>query len=311
MSVITWIGLGNMGLPMAQQIVREGHEVRGVEINPVAAREAEVAGIRIYSSAVEAIEGADAVITMLPTGAHVRELLAGPNGLFSAASKQTLFVDSSTIDIDSAKELHALAAARDLQFVDAPVSGGVVKAAAGTLTFMIGGSPENFAAASPFVAPMAAKIVYAGGPGTGQAAKIVNNMICGICLAATCEGLLLGERLGLDADVFYDIAVSSSAENFALREWYPAPGVVTSAPSSNDYAPGFTGALLLKDLSLALQAGQSTDTALDTAHTVHALFEKLVDDGAGGYDCTALLPALAGRLGPGLATVPSVDTATR
>ncbi|MDI9977213.1 3-hydroxyisobutyrate dehydrogenase [Rhodococcus sp. IEGM 1307] len=311
MSVITWVGLGRMGLPMALQIAGAGHEVRGVEINPVAAREAEMAGISIYSSAVEAIEGADAVVTMLPTGAHVRELLAGPTGLFSVASRTTLFVDSSTIDIDSAKELHVLAEARELKFVDAPVSGGVVKAAAGTLTFMIGGSEESFAAASSIVAPMAAKIVYAGGPSTGQAAKIVNNLILGICLAGTCEGLLLGERLGLDADVFYDIAVSSSAENFALREWYPAPGVVSSAPSSHEYAPGFTSALLHKDLSLALQAGQSTGTALDTARTVHALFEQLVDSGAGGYDCTALLPALDGRLGSAAASVPAADAATR
>ncbi|MGV9869224.1 3-hydroxyisobutyrate dehydrogenase [Rhodococcus koreensis] len=311
MSVITWIGLGNMGLPMALQIAGAGHEVRGIEINPVVARQAEVAGISVYPSAVDAIEGADAVITMLPTGAHVRELLSGPDGLFSIASKTTLFLDSSTIDIDSAKELHVLAEARGLNFVDAPVSGGVLKAASGTLTFMIGGSEDNFAAALPIVAPMAAKIVYTGGPGTGQAAKIVNNMIFGICLAATCEGLLLGERLGLDAEVFYDIAVNSSADNFALREWCPAPGVVTSAPSSNEYVPGFSSTLLLKDLSLALQAGESTDIALDTARIVHGLYEQLVNSGAGGYDCTALLPALGGRLQPPPRTAPTMETATR
>lgn len=311
MSVIAWIGLGRMGLPMALRIVGAGHEVRGVEINPVVAREAEIAGIRIVPSSVEAIDGADAVITMLPTGAHVRELLTGPNGLFSLAGPETLFLDSSTIDIDSAKELHALAEARELKFVDAPVSGGVAKAATGELTFMIGGSQESFAAASRIVAPMAAKIVYTGGPGTGQSAKVVNNMIFGICLAATCEGLLLGERLGLEPEVFYDIAVGSTAENFALREWYPAPGVLEAAPSSHEYAPGFTSALLLKDLGLALQAGQSTDTALDTARTVHALFEQMVDSGAGGYDCTALLPALAGRWQQGAESPRTVETAAR
>ncbi|MGW5150489.1 3-hydroxyisobutyrate dehydrogenase [Rhodococcus koreensis] len=310
MSVIAWIGLGKMGLPMALRITGAGHEVRGVEINPVAAREAAKAGIRIHSSAIEAIEGADAVITMLPTGAHVRELLTGPSGFFSVASKKTLFLDSSTIDIDTAKELHVLAEARGLRFVDAPVSGGVPKATAGTLTFMIGGSQASFAAASPIVAPMSAKIVHTGGPGTGQAAKIVNNMIFGICLAATCEGLLLGERLGLDADVFYDIAVSSSAENYALREWYPAPGVVDSAPSSHEYAPGFTSTLLLKDLSLALQAGQSTDTSLDTARVVHTLYERMVDNGLGGYDCTALLPVLGGRLELTSQTVSAVESST-
>jgi 3-hydroxyisobutyrate dehydrogenase len=298
MSVIAWIGLGKMGLPMALRLVGAGHDVRGVEINPVVAQQAEAAGIHIYSSAAEAAEQADAVITMLPTGAHVREQLTGPNGLFSVASKHTLFLDSSTIDIDTAKELHAVAGARGLRFVDAPVSGGVLKSAAGTLTFMIGGSADDFALAAQIVEPMAAKIVHTGGAGTGQAAKIVNNMIFGICLAATCEGLLLAERLDLDAQVFYDIAINSSGENFALREWYPAPGVVDSAPSSHGYAPGFTSTLLLKDLSLALQAGQSTDTALDTARTVHALYTEMVNKGAGGFDCTALLPALGGRLHP-------------
>ncbi|HEY5852750.1 MAG TPA: 3-hydroxyisobutyrate dehydrogenase [Aldersonia sp.] len=297
MSVIAFIGLGKMGLPMAQRLAGAGHDVRGVELNPVAAAEAELAGIRIHSTAVEAAEHADAVITMLPTGAHVRELLTGPDGLFARASAHTLFLDSSTIDVDSAKEFHVLAAARGLRFVDAPVSGGVGKAAAGTLTFMIGGTDEDYARAKVFVEPMAAKIVHTGAGGTGQAAKIVNNMIFGICLAATCEGLLLAERLDLAPDVFYDIAVSSSGENFALREWYPAPGVVAAAPSSHDYAPGFTSTLLLKDLSLALQAGAGTDTSLDTARAVHTLYTRMVEDGAGGYDCTALLPALAGRLG--------------
>lgn len=296
MSVITWIGLGNMGLPMALNMLKQGNEVRGVEINPIVAAEAERRGIRIYPSAADVIQGADAVITMLPTGAHVRNLLTGSEGLFSLASSQTLFIDSSTIDIDSANELHREAAARGLGFVDAPVSGGVVKAASGSLTFMLGGSAENVSAASGIVAPMAGKIVNTGGPGTGQAAKIVNNMIFGICLAATCEGVLLSERLGLQPEVFYDIAVNSTAENFSLREWYPAPGVVDAAPSSHGYAPGFASALLLKDLSLALQAGQSTGTSLETARTVHALYEEMVSNGGAGFDCTALLPSLAGRL---------------
>lgn len=296
MSVVTWIGLGKMGLPMALNLLRAGHEVRGVEINAIVAAEAADAGVTLYPSAAEAVSGTDVVVTMLPTGAHVRALLSGEGGLFAAASSKTLFIDSSTIDIDSAKQLHLAAEVRGLQFVDAPVSGGVAGATAGSLTFMIGGSPASFGQAAALVEPMAGKVVHTGGPGTGQAAKVVNNMIFGICLAATCEGLLLGERLGLDAEVFYNIAVSSSGDNFPLRQWYPAPGVIESAPSSHGYAPGFTSSLLLKDLSLALQAGDSTGTALDTAHTVHALYSRMVEGGAGNYDCTALLPVLAERL---------------
>lgn len=296
MSAITWIGLGKMGLPMATLLVHAGHDVRGVEINPLIAADAEAAGIRIYASPTEAAADADAVFTMLPSGDHVRELLQGPNGLFAQASEHTLFIDSSTIGVESAKGLHELAAANDRRFLDAPVSGGVLKAAAGTLVFMIGGSDADFLAASPLIEPLSGRIVHTGGPGTGQAAKIVNNLILAVCLAGTSEGLLLAERLGLDAHVFYDIAVNSTAENFALRNWYPAPGVVATAPSSNGYAPGFTSTLLLKDLGLALQAGQSTGTDLDTVRTVHALFSSMVQDGGGQYDCSALLPALSGQL---------------
>ena len=292
MSVITWIGLGNMGLPMATLLVQAGHDVRGVEINPSVSTAAEAVGITVYPSAAQAVAGADAVVTMLPTGDHVREMLLGPSGLFAQASEHTVFIDSSTIGVECAKELHAVAAAANRRFVDAPVSGGVVRAAAGTLVFMIGGSDEDFHTASTLVEPLSSRIVHTGAAGTGQAAKIVNNLILAVCLAGTSEGLLLAERLGLDAGVFYDIAVNSTAENFALRDWCPAPGVVPTAASSHGYAPGFSATLLLKDLTLALQEGQNTSTALDTARTVHALYATLVDDGGGQYDCTALLPAL-------------------
>lgn len=296
MSVITWIGLGNMGLPMATLLVQAGHDVRGVEINPSVIIAAEAAGIAVYPSAAQAAAGADAVVTMLPTGDHVREMLLGSGGLFAHAAEHTVFIDSSTIGVECARELHAAAAAVGKRFVDAPVSGGVVRAALGTLVFMIGGSDDEFRAASRFVEPLSSRIVHTGAGGTGQAAKVVNNLILAVCLAGTSEGLLLAERLGLDAGVFYDIAVNSTAENFALRDWCPAPGVVATAASSHGYAPGFSATLLLKDLTLALQEGCNTHTALDTARTVHALFAAVVDGGGGQYDCTALLPALrAGR----------------
>ncbi|PZU01545.1 MAG: hypothetical protein DI630_12065 [Gordonia sp. (in: high G+C Gram-positive bacteria)] len=166
----------------------------------------------------------------------------------------------------------------------------------GTLTFMVGGSQKALEAASPIIEPMAAEIVHTGIGGTGQAAKIVNNMIFGVCLAATCEGVLLGSRLGLDPAVFYQIATTSTSDNFPLRHWYPSPGVVPAAPSTNDYAPGFTSALLLKDLMLALDAAAETGTPLETVKTVQSLYAQLVEDGAGPLDCTVLMPALAGEL---------------
>jgi 3-hydroxyisobutyrate dehydrogenase len=300
MSVVTWIGLGKMGVPMALHLVKAGHDVRGFDIDRVASREAEVAGIPAHSSPAEAAAGADVVITMLPAGPDVHEALAGSNGLFSIASKGTLFVDFSTIGIDHAKEIHAEAEARGQRYVDAPVSGGVTGAADGTLSFMVGGSAQNFDAASRFIEPIAGegKIFHTGGPGAGQAFKVVNNLIMAVCVAVSSEGLLLAERLGLDAKLFHDVAVVSSADNFALRDWCPAPGVVERAPSSHDYAAGFKAKLILKDLGLALDSGVSTNTNLVIARTVHALYSQMVNMGGGDYDCTAMLPALAGRLQP-------------
>jgi 3-hydroxyisobutyrate dehydrogenase len=231
MSVVTWIGLGKMGVPMALHLVEAGHDVRGFDLDRVAAREAEAAGIPIYSSPADAAAGADVVITMLPAGQHVHKALAGPNGLFSVASKGTLFIDFSTIGIDHAKEIHAVAEAHGQRFVDAPVSGGVTGASDGTLSFMVGGSERNFASARPFIEPIAGEdiIFHTGGPGAGQAFKVVNNLIMAVCVAVSSEGLLLAERLGLDAKLFHDVAVVSSADNFALRDWCPAPGVVERA----------------------------------------------------------------------------------
>ena len=298
MSVVTWIGLGKMGVPMAHHLVEAGHEVRGFDIDRVASDEAEAAGIHVYPSPAEAVAGADVVTTMLPAGPQVHEALAGPSGLFSTASRSTLFIDFSTIGIDAAKEIHAEAEKHGQRFVDAPVSGGVTGAEDGTLSFMVGGSEQNFASAAPFIEPIAGegKIFHTGGPGAGQAFKIVNNLIMAVCVAVSSEGLLLAERLGLDAKLFHDVAVVSSADNFALRDWCPAPGVVERAPSSHGYAAGFRAKLILKDLGLALDTGVSTNTDLAITRTVHALYSQMVNMGGGDYDCTALLPALAGRL---------------
>ncbi|MGP3920197.1 3-hydroxyisobutyrate dehydrogenase [Nonomuraea sp. 10N515B] len=294
MTVVAWIGLGHMGCPMAAHLVKAGFTVRGVEIDPTAREAASAAGVEVAGSVAEAVADADAVFTMLPTGLEVRAVLTGEEGVLAHIRPGTLVIDSSTIDIATARELHETAAAAGARFADAPVSGGVEGAKAGTLTFMVGCSPEVVAAARSLIEPMAGRIVPTGGPGTGQAAKIVNNMILGVSLAATCEGVVLAERLGLDLKTFYEIATQSSADNWALRTWYPAPGVVESAPSSRDYTPGFSTNLMVKDLALALLAGESTHTPLSAAAAAHRLFSDSAADGAGDRDCSALVLAVAG-----------------
>lgn len=296
MSTVMWIGLGKMGLPMASRLVEAGHNVRGVEIDTIAAQLATDAGIAVYRDWRDAVGDTDVVVTMLPSGQHVSDVLTGPGKVFDHLKAGAVAIDSSTIDTGTAVALHAAAADAELHFVDAPVSGGVSGAVRGTLTFMVGGTPAAVTAATPVIDAMSAKIVPTGPGGTGQAAKIVNNLIFGVCLAATCEGVLLGQRLGLDPAVFYEIATSSTSDNFPLRNWYPAPGVVDSAPSNNGYQPGFTASLLLKDLTLAVEAAHDTGTPLASVKAVQRMFSDLVADGAGALDCTALFTSLSGTL---------------
>src|SRR6478735_6593251 len=225
MAVIGWIGLGNMGGHMSVNLVKAGHDVRGFDLNPAAL------------AAAEAVRGADAVFTMLPKGEHARAVYLGEDGVLKHADTRTLLIDSSTIDIASAQELHDAAAAAGFRFVDAPVSGGMSGAEAGTLTFMVGGEEGAVKDAAGFIGPMAANIIPTGGATTGQAAKICNNLMLFINLASTAEGAVLADRLGLDKQVFWDIASVSSGDSWALRTWYPVPGVVPTAASNNDFAP--------------------------------------------------------------------------
>jgi 3-hydroxyisobutyrate dehydrogenase len=233
---------------------------------------------------------------MLPKGEHARTVYLGADGVLAHADTRTLLVDSSTIDIASAQALHDGAAAAGFRFVDAPVSGGMSGAKAATLTFMIGGEAGAVAEATEYIRPMAANIIPTGGPTTGQAAKICNNLMLFINLASTAEGAVLADRLGLDKQVFWDIASVSSGDSWALRTWYPVPGVVPTAASNNDFAPTFTTELANKDIGLAISAARDTGTPLEIGEHVQQLFQRLIDSGESGKDCSMIIKLVDGSL---------------
>lgn len=296
MAVVAWIGLGNMGGPMTANLVKAGHTVRGFDLSADALAAAVGNGVAAAASIAEAVAGADVVFTMLPKGDHVRSVYFGDGGILDAAAKETLLIDSSTIDIDSAQAVHDAAAAAGFRFVDAPVSGGMSGAAAGSLTFMIGGESGAVADASAYIEPMAGNIIPTGGATTGQAAKICNNLMLFINLASTAEGAVLADRLGLDKQVFWDIASVSSGDSWALRTWYPVAGVVPTSAANNDFAPSFTAELANKDIGLAIAAARSTDTPLEIGEHVQQLFQRLIDQGEGGKDCSRIVSLVDGSL---------------
>jgi len=296
MSVVAWIGLGNMGGPMAANMVAAGHEVRGFDVNPDAIATAVQSGIAAAGSIKEAVAGADVVFTMLPKGEHARAVYFGDDGVLASTDPSTLLVDSSTIDMETAQALHDAAAAAGFRFVDAPVSGGISGATAGTLTFMIGGETGAVADATAFIDPMAANIIPTGGATTGQAAKICNNLMLFINLAAAAEGAVLAERLGLDKQVFWDIASVSSGDSWALRTWYPIKDVVETSAANRDFAPTFTTALASKDIGLAIAAAKATNTPLEIGEHVAELFQRLIDEGEGGKDCSMIVKLVDGTL---------------
>lgn len=296
MAAVGWIGLGNMGGYMSANMVKAGHTVRGYDLNSAAAAAAAGHGVQTVDSIAEAVEGADVVFSMLPKGEHSRSVYLGPDGVLAHADTRTLLVDSSTIDIESAQALHDAAAAAGFRFVDAPVSGGMSGAEAGTLTFMVGGEPDAVQEAGVFFGPMAGNVIPTGGATTGQAAKICNNLMLFINLAATSEGAVLADRLGLDKQVFWDIASVSSGDSWALRTWYPVAGVVESAASNNDFAPTFTTELANKDINLAIAAARNTGTPLEIGEHVQQLFQRLVDAGQAGKDCSMIVSLVDGSL---------------
>ena len=296
MAVIAWIGLGNMGGSMSVNLAKAGHEVRGFDLNAEAVAAAAAGGVTPAGSIAEAVDGADVVFTMLPKGEHARAVYLGEAGVLAHADTRTLLVDSSTIDIASAQALHDAAAAAGFRFVDAPVSGGMSGAKAATLTFMIGGEAGAVADATEYIRPMAANIIPTGGATTGQAAKICNNLMLFINLASTAEGAVLADRLGLDKQVFWDIASVSSGDSWALRTWYPVAGVVPTAASNDGFAPTFTTELANKDIGLAISAARDTGTPLELGEHVQQLFQRLIDSGQSGMDCSAIVKLIDGSL---------------
>ena len=298
MAVVGWIGLGNMGGSMSANLAKAGHDVRGFDLNSAAVAAAEAGGVKPVKSIADAVNGADVVFTMLPKGEHAKAVYLGEEGVLALADARTLLVDSSTIDIASAQELHDAAAAAGFRFVDAPVSGGMSGAKAATLTFMIGGEAGAVAEATEYIRPMAANIIPTGGATTGQAAKICNNLMLFINLASTAEGAVLADRLGLDKQVFWDIASVSSGDSWALRTWYPVAGVVPTAASNNDFAPTFTTELANKDIGLAISAARDTGTPLEIGEHVQQLFQRLIDSGQSGQDCSMIVKLVDGTLDP-------------
>lgn len=293
MTTIAFIGLGNMGNPMAANLVKAGHAVQGFDLVPENLATAKDNGVVVMANAAAAVKGADVVITMLPAGKHV---LSVYEAVVPGAADGTLFIDCSTIDVDSARKAHAIAAARGLPSVDAPVSGGTGGAAAGTLTFMAGGSKEAFAQAEPVLKPMAGRVVHCGEPGNGQAAKICNNMILGISMIGVCEAFALGEKLGLSHQALFDVASTSSGQCWSISTYCPVPGPVPTSPANRNYKPGFAAALMLKDLKLSQQAAQAAGavTPLGAEATqLYALFDTL---GHGGADFSGIIRFLRGDL---------------
>jgi len=289
MTCIAFIGLGNMGGGMAANLAKAGHEVRAFDLSAEALARAEAAGCRPVASAVAAAEGAEAVVTMLPAGRHVAEVY---EALFPVLAPGALLIDCSTIDVATARQVASAASARGLPAVDAPVSGGIAAAAAGTLTFMVGGDDRGFARAQPILAQMGKAVIRAGAPGAGQAAKMCNNMILGATMIATCEAFALADRLGLDAQAFYDIASVSSGQSWSMTSYCPVPGVGPTTPADNDYQGGFATALMLKDLRLAMAAAQDAGADVPMGSTAAARYEAFAEAGNGTLDFSAIIRTL-------------------
>ncbi|MCJ2011172.1 3-hydroxyisobutyrate dehydrogenase [Methylobacterium sp. J-076] len=291
---IGFVGLGNMGGPMAANLVKAGHTVRGFDLAAASLATAREAGLAVAGSALEAVAGADAVVTMLPAGRHVIEVWTQ---LAEALPAGTLLIDSSTIDVESARTAHALAQARGCLSVDAPVSGGTGGAKAGTLTFMAGGGAEAFAQAEPLLKAMGKNVFHCGEAGAGQAAKICNNMILGISMIGVCEAFALGEKLGLSHEALYDVASVSSGQCWSLTTYCPVPGPVPTSPANAGYRPGFAAALMLKDLRLAQAAANAAGATTPLGAEAERIYDRFAQAGHGDEDFSAIIRMLRGQAG--------------
>lgn len=300
MARIAFIGLGNMGLPMALNLVKAGHAVRGFDVSAAPGGKLSEAGGTVASDVAAAAAGAEIVITMLPSGAEVRAVYLDDGGVLANAAPDALLIDCSTIDVETARAVSAVATAKGLSMVDAPVSGGVGGAQGGTLTFMVGGTDAAFTRAKPVLEAMGKTIVHAGGSGNGQAAKICNNMILGVTMIAVSEAFVLAEALGLDAQKLFDISSKSSGQCWSLTSYCPVPGPVPTSPANRDYQPGFTAAMMLKDLRLAQAAAKAGGASTPLGAEAAALYGLYVGQGSANHDFSGIIRLLRG--GPGTAT---------
>jgi 3-hydroxyisobutyrate dehydrogenase len=294
MASIAFIGLGNMGGPMAANLVKGGHKVVAFDLVAASRDQARADGAAIAESTVAAVKGAGIVVTMLPAGRHV---LSVWNDVVPVMAKGALIIDCSTIDVESAKKSHALASKHGIGSVDAPVSGGTGGAKGATLTFMCGGEEKAFAAAKLVLENMGKKIVHCGGAGAGQAAKICNNMILGISMIAVSEAFALAEKLGLSHQALFEVASTSSGQCWSLTSYCPVPGPVPASPANNDYKPGFASALMLKDLTLAQDAAMAAGAATPLGKHAQEIYKTFDATGNGGVDFSGIIRHVRGLAG--------------
>ncbi|MBO6510974.1 MAG: 3-hydroxyisobutyrate dehydrogenase [Roseibium sp.] len=294
-STVGFIGLGNMGGPMAINLVKAGHKVIGFDLSDAAMTTHAEAGGDRGTSVADLAAASDVIVTMLPAGKHVRQIYQGEGGILENAKPGTLLIDSSTIDVDSARAVSAASAEKGMPMVDAPVSGGVAGAAGGTLTFMVGGQDEAYDAAKPYLDIMGKTIVHAGGAGNGQAAKICNNMILGISMIGVSEAFVLGEKLGLDPQKLFDISSTASGQCWSLTSYCPVPGPLPSSPANRDYQPGFAAAMMLKDLKLAQEAASSAGAATPLGAEAASLYTLFCNSGGESLDFSGIVKFLRGH----------------
>ena len=296
MTSIGFIGLGNMGGPMAANLAKAGHAVTATDLSIGAIDRAVEAGCERGESVAATVEGADVVVTMLPAGAHVRSVYMDDYGVIANAKPGALFIDSSTIDVDSARAVMGAATEKGFAMVDAPVSGGVAAAAGGTLTFMVGGIAEAFERAKPILEGMGKNVFHAGDAGNGQVAKICNNMLLGITMIGTCEAFNLAEKLGLDAQTFFDISSTASGQSWSMTSYCPAAGPVPAAPSNRDYQPGFAAAMMLKDMRLAQEAAHKARASTPLGAQSEALYALMESAGKDNLDFSGVMKLIRGDL---------------
>ncbi|WP_341701978.1 3-hydroxyisobutyrate dehydrogenase [Ferrovibrio sp.] len=297
MAKIGFIGVGNMGGPMARNLLKAGHEVKAFDLSADLVGQVVVAGGAAAASATTAASDVDAVVTMLPAGKHVKAVYTGEKGILAAARPGTLFIDSSTIDVKTAREVIGAAETKGMLMVDAPVSGGVAGAENAGLTFMVGGSDTAFGKARPLLEAMGKKIVHAGGAGNGQVAKICNNMVLGISMIAVSEAFVMAEKLGLPAQAMFDIVSSSSGSCWALVNHCPVPGPVPTSAANRDYMPGFAADLMLKDLRLSQEAARTAGVQTPLGAEATALFAEYAEGGKGGSDYSGIIRMIRAMAG--------------